>query len=129
MLHANRVVLGTISRSILGHIDERSIVEGDVAIESGASVINSTVRGPAVIGAGARIENAFVGPFTAIGDRCQVVDCEIEHSIVMCDSIVRNISIRISDSLIGKEVVVQRQEEMPRTLKLLLGDHAQVGLT
>lgn len=129
MLHANRVVLGTITRKITGNVDPDSTVDGEVVIEEGARITNSTLRGPVVIGAGARIENAFVGPFTAIGDRCQIVDCEIEHSIVMCDSIVRNISIRISDSLIGKEVVVQRQEQLPRTLKLLLGDHAQVGLT
>jgi hypothetical protein len=46
----------------------------------------------------------------------------------MCDSVVRNISVRISDSLIGKEVVVERHERLPRTIRMLLGDHAQVGL-
>jgi glucose-1-phosphate thymidylyltransferase len=103
-------------------------VVGEVVVDAGAIIVNSAVRGPVVIGAGARIENAFVGPFTAIGDRCQIVNCEIEHSIVMCDSVVRNIGPRISDSLIGKEVVVERRETMPHTITLMLGDHAQVGL-
>jgi len=129
MLHANRVVLGTVRRDIRGEVDSESAIVGDVIIEQGAQVIGSTVRGPVVIGTGARIENAFVGPFTTIGDRCQIVDCEIEHSIVMSDSIVRSIGIRVSDSLIGKEVVVERLERRPRAVKLLLGDHAQVGLT
>ena len=128
MLEANRVVLSMTKRAISGSIDEQSYVVGDVVVAEGAHIVNSAVRGPVVIGAGTRIENAFVGPFTAIGDRCEIVDCEIEHSIVMNDSVVRNIRPRISDSLIGKEVVVERREEMPRTIKLLLGDHAQVGL-
>lgn len=128
MLHANRVVLGTIAGRIDGQVDDRSTVEGEVVIEPGASVVNSTVRGPVVIGAGARIENAYIGPFTAIGDRCEIADCEIEHSIVMCDSIVRDIGPRISDSLIGKEVRVERDHRLPRTIRLLLGDHAQVNL-
>jgi len=128
MLEANRVVLSTVTGRIDGCVDAGSTVAGEVVVEEGARIVKSTVRGPVVIGAGTRVENAFVGPFTAIGDRCEIVDCEIEHSIVMNDSTVRNIQLRISDSLIGKEVVVERREEMPRTIKLLLGDHAQVGL-
>jgi glucose-1-phosphate thymidylyltransferase len=128
MLEANRVVLGTVERRIDGLVEGESSLVGEVVVEAGARIINSTVRGPAVIGADAWIENAFIGPFTAIGDRCRITDCEIEHSIVMCDSVVRDIGPRISDSLIGKEVIVERRQEMPHTVKLLLGDHAQVGL-
>jgi glucose-1-phosphate thymidylyltransferase len=128
MLEANRVVLSTIRRRVDGEVDERSTVSGDVVVEPGAEIVNSIVRGPAIIGAGARIEHAFVGPFTAIGDRCRIESCEIEHSIVMCDSVVRNVGPRISESLIGKEVVVDRREEMPHTITLMLGDHARIGL-
>lgn len=128
MLEANRVVLGGIRRQVDGEVDSDSTVTGDVIIATGARLIKSVIRGPAVIGAGTRIENAFIGPFTSIGDGCEIIDCEIEHSIVMNNSIVRNIGLRISDSLIGKEVIVDRQEKLPRTVKLLLGDHAQVGL-
>jgi glucose-1-phosphate thymidylyltransferase len=128
MLEANRVVLSTIGRRIDGTLDAESSVVGEVVVEASASIVNSCVRGPAVIGAGAKIDNAFIGPFTAIGDRCVIENCEIEHSIVMCDSVVRNIGSRISESLIGKEVVVDRRETMPHTITLLLGDHARVGL-
>lgn len=128
MLEANRVVLGTIKRRVDGEVDDASHIVGDVVIEAGAVVIDSTVRGPAIIGAGARIENTFVGPFTAIGDRCQLICCEIEHSIVLRDSAIRDISVRISDSLIGKEVVVEHTEQKPHALRLLLGDHSQVGI-
>lgn len=128
MLEANRVVLSTIRRRIDGEVDASSQIVGDVIIEAGAVVIDSTVRGPAIIGSGARIENTFIGPFTAIGDRCELVCCEIEHSIVLRDSAIRNISARISDSLIGKEVVVEHTDQKPHALRLLLGDHSQVGI-
>lgn len=129
MLEANRVVLTTIQRRIDGKVDGESTVTGEVVIGEGARIINSSVRGPAVIGRGTRVENAFIGPFTSIGNGCDIVSCEIEHSIVMDDSALRNIRFRISDSLIGKEVVVERRDEMPHTIRLLLGDHAHVGLT
>ena len=129
MLEANRVVLGMAQRRVDGEVDAGSRVIGDVVVETGARIVNSTVRGPVVIGTDAVIENAFVGPFTAIGDRCVIRNCEIEHSIVMSDSVVRDIGPRISESLIGKEVVVERRERMPRAITLMLGDHAQVGLT
>ena len=46
-----------------------STVEGRVVVEAGARVVRSSVRGPAIIGAGALIEHAYVGPYTAISRR------------------------------------------------------------
>ena len=37
-------------------------------IEKGATLKGCRVRGPAVIAAGARLENAYIGPYTAIGE-------------------------------------------------------------
>ncbi|MGN6483255.1 MAG: glucose-1-phosphate thymidylyltransferase [Thermomicrobiales bacterium] len=128
MLEANRVVLGTIRRRVDGAVDADSHLVGEVIVEAGARIVGSTIRGPAIIGRDARIEGTFVGPFTAIGDRCQLVGCEIEHSIVLQDSRILDIDARISDSLIGKEVVVERTPRKPHGIRLLLGDHAQVGI-
>lgn len=128
MLEANRVVLSTIRRRVDGEVDADSHIVGEVIVEEGARIIGSTIRGPAVIGAGARIEDTFVGPFTAIGDRCTLVGCEIEHSIVLSDSRILDIDGRIADSLIGKEVVVERGPRKPNAIRLLLGDHAQIGI-
>lgn len=128
MLEANRVVLGTIRRRVDGAVDADSSIVGEVIVEAGARIVGSTIRGPAVIGRDARIEGTFIGPFTAIGDRCTLVGCEIEHSIVLQDSTILDIDARISDSLIGKEVVVERTPRKPHGIRLLLGDHAQVGI-
>jgi len=128
MLEANRVVLAMIARRVQGDIDALSQIVGEVVVEPGATIIESTVRGPAVIGAGTTLRNAYVGPFTAIGERCALTDCEIEHSIVLSDSIISGIDVRIADSLIGKEVVVERSSQRPQAVRLMLGDHAHVGL-
>ena len=37
-------------------------------IEAGARLERSTVRGPTIIGAGARIVDAYVGPYSAIDE-------------------------------------------------------------
>ena len=44
-----------------------SQVDGRVVVEPRARLERSTVRGPAIIGAGARLIDAYIGPYTAIG--------------------------------------------------------------
>ena len=129
MLEANRVVLSTLSGRIEGDLDDASRVVGEVVIEPGARVVASEIRGPAIIGRDAYLEQAYVGPFTSIGDEVQLIDCEIEHSIVLERSVLRNIGTRITDSLIGKEVVVTRSNGRPHALRLMIGDHGQLELS
>ena len=128
MLEANRLVLAGLARRIDGTVDADSTVVGDVVIEAGARVMGSTVRGPAIIGAGTELIDAYVGPFTAIGPRCELSACEIEHSIVLEGSAIRGVPTRIADSLIGREVVVDRSPLKPQAIRLMLGDHSAVGI-
>jgi glucose-1-phosphate thymidylyltransferase len=128
MLEANRLVLLGLAGRVEGDVDAESSIMGEVAIEPGAIVRGSTVRGPAVIGAGARVVDSYVGPFTAIGPGCELVACEIEHSIVMEGSVIRDVGHRIADSLIGRQVLVERSPLKPRAIRLMLGDHSQVGI-
>src|SRR5918999_6427619 len=55
MLEANRIVLEGLEVRIEGTVDADSRVEGKVVIEPGVVVERSVIRGPAIIGAGARI--------------------------------------------------------------------------
>jgi len=128
MLEANRLVLLDLARRIEGEVDAGSSIIGEVAIEPGATVTGSTVLGPAVIGRGTRVVDSYIGPFTAIGPGCELCNCEIEHSIVMDGSIIRDLGHRIADSLIGRQVVVARSPLRPRAIRLMIGDHSQVGI-
>ena len=128
MLEANRLILGSLQRRIDGTVDEDSTLVGPVVIEHGASIVASTVRGPAVIGHGTSLRDAYVGPFTAIGPGCELSCCEIENSILLEGSVIRNVERRITDSLIGREVVVERSPLRPQAIRLLLGDHSRVDV-
>jgi glucose-1-phosphate thymidylyltransferase len=128
MLEANRLVLMTLARRIAGDVDPTSTIVGEVVVEEGAFVQGSTVRGPAIIGAGARLVDAYVGPFTAIGPGCELIGCEIEHSIVLERSILRDVGVRVADSLIGREVVVVPSSLKPRAIRLMVGDHSVVNI-
>ena len=128
MLEANRLVLEEIETKIEGEVDEDSRVEGRVVIEPGAVLVNSVVRGPAVIGAGARIEDAYVGPYSSIGDDVQVRRSEVEHSIILAGSVVEDLGTRMEASLLGREVKLTRSDGMPKTLQMLVGDKAEIKL-
>src|SRR4051794_13922543 len=65
MLEANRLILETFERRVEGELID-SQVDGRVVVEAGAILERSTVRGPAVIGAGAVVRDAYIGPYTAI---------------------------------------------------------------
>ncbi|HNL63297.1 MAG TPA: glucose-1-phosphate thymidylyltransferase [Solirubrobacterales bacterium] len=127
MLEANRLVLDDIGSRLDGTIED-SRVEGRVIVEEGAVLKNSVVRGPAVIGAGAVIESAYIGPYTSIGDGVRVVNSEIEHSILLSGSSVENLGARIEASLLGREVRVTRSDSLPKTMRLLVGDRAEIEI-
>jgi glucose-1-phosphate thymidylyltransferase len=128
LLEGNRLILETLDQRVEGAVDVDSRIEGRVVICEGAEVVASTIRGPAIIGAGTRIEHSFVGPFTSIAERCVVLRSEIEHSVILEDSRIVDIP-RVEDSLIGKQVVVTRSARRPRANRFMLGDHSQVDLT
>jgi glucose-1-phosphate thymidylyltransferase len=128
MLEANRIILDTFSARGLESVDGDSRVEGKVVVEPGAKLTRCTVRGPAVIGAGAEIRDAFVGPYTSIGPNCLIDRCEIENSIVLEDSRLERIPVRIADSLIGKNVRIHPGLERPRVHRFLVGDNAEIGI-
>jgi len=128
MLEANRLILETIARRIDGTVDAESRIEGKVIIEAGAVIEHSVVRGPVIIGAGARIRNAYVGPFTAIMNDVEIRDSEIEHSIVLEGSCVNDLGTRVADSLIGKNVKINRMPLKPSAYRFMLGDNSEVWI-
>ncbi|HMM49827.1 MAG TPA: glucose-1-phosphate thymidylyltransferase [Miltoncostaeaceae bacterium] len=127
MLEANRLILDVIVPRNEGELIDTT-VEGRVVIEPGARLVNSAVRGPAVIGADAVIEDAYIGPYTSISDRVVVRSAEVEHSILLTGSRVEQLDARVESSLIGRNVVIARTEEKPRAYRFMIGDSSTVGL-
>ena len=71
--------------------------------------------------------NAYVGPFTAVAPDCEIIDSEVEHSVVLDHSRIIDVP-RLTDSLIGRHVEVRRSLERPHATRLMLGDHSSVEL-
>lgn len=128
MLDANDHVLEELAHRVEGFVDRDSKVDGRVTVEAGAEVINSVIRGPAIIGRDSRIVNSYIGPFTSIYHDVIVEDSEIEHSIVLEHSSIRGIPGRIADSLVGRNAKISRSPIRPAAHKLTLGDYSDIGL-
>jgi glucose-1-phosphate thymidylyltransferase len=99
ILSANAKILDEyIERDIKGNIVD-SAIDGRVKVEANAKVVNSTVRGPCIIGKNTLIENSFIGPYTSVE--------------------------RLEDSLIGKNAKVTKNQKK-RAIKLHIGDYSEV---
>lgn len=130
MLEANRIVLDSdgIRPAAQGAAGENSSIEGRVELGEGVVLVNSLVRGPAILGAGARIENAFIGPYSSIGDGCTLAHCEIENSIVLAGSEIRDIPLRIDGSLVGRNCKIVKTDSKPKAYRFMIGDNSEVGV-
>ena len=127
MLEANRLVLEEIRSSVEGDIQDTRI-EGRVIVEPGAVLRGSVVRGPAVIGRGAVIEDSYLGPYTSVGADVEIRRSEVEHSIILAGAKVEDLGTRMEASLLGRGAKVTRTEGLPRTLKLLVGDRSEIEI-
>ncbi len=127
MLAANRLVLDTIGTRLDGEmIDSR--VDGRVVIEAGARLERSSVRGPAIIGSGARLSDCYVGPYTAVGENCEIHNAEVEHSILLAGSSVKDLDGRMESSLLGRNVKIGRDNRQPRAYRFLVGDQSEISI-
>ena len=125
LLECNRLVLDTLKRRTEGEIDADSMVDGRVVIEAGVKIVNSTIRGPAVIGAGTIIEDSYVGPYSSIAIGCRIVRSEIDNSVLLRRSAVTDIP-RLTDSLVGRDTEITKGDARPRATRVMLGDHCHV---
>lgn len=125
LLTANTIVLDEWGRRDLqGEVDDRSQISGRVSIAPGAQIINSTLRGPIVIGAHCCVKDSFIGPYTSIGDHSWVENSVIEHSVLLNGVQIQQID-RLEDSLIGKNARVARRNRH-RCWRLMIGDDSVV---
>jgi glucose-1-phosphate thymidylyltransferase len=127
MLEANRLILETFERRVEGELVDAQC-DGRVIVEPGARLERSTVRGPAIIGGGAILRDAYIGPYTAVGAGCVIEDAEVEHSILLEGSAVRSLGGRMESSLLGRGVVIARSDRQPRAYRFMVGDQSVVGI-
>ena len=71
-----------------------------------------------MIGAGARLTDCYVGPYSAIGEDCVITNAEVEHSILLAGSSVIDLDGRMESSLLGRNVRIGRVDRQPKRLPL-----------
>jgi glucose-1-phosphate thymidylyltransferase len=126
LLEANRMMLSQMASRVDGEVDERSRLSGTVVVEAGAKVLDSGIRGPAIIGAGTVVEDSLIGPSTSIAEECRVVGSEIEDSIVMEQCVIEDVRA-MGGSILGRAVHVRRQER-PSMYRFVAGDQSQLNV-
>jgi glucose-1-phosphate thymidylyltransferase len=127
LLESNRRVLEALEPSVEGEVDADSQIDGRVVVEPGARIIDSHVRGPAVIAAGTTVAHSYIGPFTAIAEDCEIRDSEVEHSVVLSRARIEGVP-RLADSLIGRDTVVTRSARRPAATRLMIGDDCNIEI-
>ena len=126
ILSANNLILDELEASCSGAVMDGSVVQGRVVVGKGTILENgSVVRGPAIIGRDCKISNSYIGPYTSIGDGCEINDSEIEGSIVM-DGTRVDVRRKIVDSLIGANVRISESSKKPNGYRFVIGDSSEV---
>jgi glucose-1-phosphate thymidylyltransferase len=127
MLEANRLILDNVLERVEGELID-SQCDGRVVIEPGARLERTTVRGPAIVGAGARLTDCYIGPYTAIGEDCVISGAEVEHSILLAGCRVSDLDGRMESSLLGRNVTVRRNDRQPRAYRFMVGDNSDISI-
>jgi glucose-1-phosphate thymidylyltransferase len=127
MLEANRLILDNLIGRVEGELID-SQVDGRVVIEAGARLERTVVRGPAIVGAGARLSDCYIGPYTAIGEQCTISSSEVEHSILLSGCSVCDLDGRMESSLLGRNVTVRRGDRQPRAYRFMVGDNSDISI-
>ncbi len=128
LLELNRIVLDRLDTGLRQRANNGNQIEGRVWIHETASVRNSVIVGPTVIGARARIADSYIGPYTSIGERACIEGAEIERSIIAAGAKVQHIGGRLVASVVGPDARVFRDFSLPRALRLRVGAGTEVAL-
>ncbi len=124
---ANSFMLADIAEAAVSCEVAESDLEGAISCHPSVKIDNSVIRGPVAIAAGAKIANAFVGPFTSIGRDVRIDGAEIENSVVLEASTICDIGGRIDASVIGPRATIAKDFRIPRGTRFDVGSGATVS--
>lgn len=112
-----------IEQDIQGKLTN-SVVDGRVKVDASATIVDSKIRGPCIIGRDVVIENSFIGPYTSIGDNTKILNSNLECCVILESVTITDIE-RMEESLIGKNAKVTRNPRS-RTIKLHVGEYSDI---
>lgn len=125
LLAANRLVLDNMDDSRDGIITNTE-VSGNLQTGKNVKIIDSKIDGPVIIGDDSLIENAHITPHTSIGMRCEIINSEVGYSIIMSDSKIKNVTDKITGSLLGNDVQIIGNNKDQSAHRFILGDQSRI---
>jgi glucose-1-phosphate thymidylyltransferase len=128
LLELNRITLDRLEPELHQARNNGNRIEGRVLIDETALVNLSVIIGPTVIGPGAHISDAYIGPYTSIGSGARIEGTEIERSIISAGASVMHVGGRLVASVVGRDARVFRDFSLPRAMRLRVGDGSEVAL-
>ena len=129
LLAANRILLDRLVDSVSAVNGRDAEVEGRVLIDDSATIESSRVRGPSVIGPGARIVDSYVGPYTSVGEQAIIESSEVENAIILPRATIEHFGLRVEESVIGEGAELHRTFRVPRGVSLSIGAEAEIALS
>ena len=128
LLESNRRMLERLTTETDPNRFDQCSFQGAVDVHPTATVERSLLRGPIVIGPGARVTDAYIGPYTSIGSNVVIEGAEIEYSIVLPEAELRFVGTRLESSVIGRGARIVRGFDLPGAIRMSIGDGAEVVL-
>ena len=128
LLEANRFALEGLAADFADAQVVGSDIQGGVVVHPTARIESSVVRGPAIIGEGAQLRQAYVGPYTSLGAHVMLEGAELENSIVLPEASITHLGGRLEASVVGSRARISRDFRLPRALRLTIGEGAEVSL-
>jgi len=128
IIHANREILKNMKPNSHSEKVSKSNISGNVIIGKSTKIDeNSKIIGPCIIGEDCIIGcNTIIGPNTSVGDNSEILNCEIQNSIVMKNCFI-NIKMKIKDSIISSNSKIIVDENKDGKI-LLLGEGTKISL-
>jgi glucose-1-phosphate thymidylyltransferase len=126
IFEANRLILDDFAHEIRGVV--KGELRGRVSLGVG-TIVNekSVIKGPALIGKDCLIRDSYIGPYTSIGNNCEIINSEVEDSVVMDGAKLINAG-NVVDSMIGRGAVIEKNNSLPKGSKFIIGDNSWVRL-
>ena len=128
LLEANQFVLDDlVEQDIAGNVDSKSHMIGNVQIQQGTEIIDSTIRGPVSIAEDCRIKNSVIGPFISISARTVIEYSSMAHSVILENCRLYRVK-HLTDSVIGKSTEVLKGNHNASGISLLVGSDTRIEL-
>ena len=128
LLKANQTFLNEfLKKEIEGTVDAQSQLAGNVQIQQGTEVTNSTIQGPVSIAGNCRINSSFIGPFVSIGAGTVIEHCSVENTIALENCHIQNIK-QLTDSILGTNTEVLKEADTLKGISLFTGNDSKILL-